>query len=517
MRSALPYALGVAAVAAALLLSLLPVWCPRYPFLLFYPCVVLAAWYGGLGPGLVATAMSIAVLWLVLQPLGLLVPQGPWDLLGWSVFVAVNVFISGVSEALHRARRRAEAARDAARTSAADAQAFFEAASVGTAQADLRGRFLMVNARLSEITGYSRDELLRMSFFDITHPDDREATRRAAVALRDGDAHEFRLEKRYLRKDGRVVWADVNAAPVRDAAGRLLYTVSVIQDITARRRYQEDLESSEQRFRSLVSATAQIVWTADANGFAVEDSPTWRAFTGQTFEEFKGRGWMDAVHPDDCERVRTDVLAALAGRQGFESEYRLRRPDGSWSWTVARGTPILDVNGAIREWIGTNTDITDRKRADEALRTSEERLRAALEIGGVGIWELDLQRGRGYWSATAFGVIGLDPDITAPAQRAWRALVHPDDSGAVVTEFRRARDARDEYRCEHRVVRPDGVVRWLDARGRFFYDEDGKAVRMLGAFVDVTDRIAAEVEREDLLGVAERARAEAEEIGRAHV
>src|SRR5262249_32855755 len=144
MRRALPYGLGIAAVAAALLLSLLPGWCPRSPFLLFYPCVVLAAWYGGLGPGLVATAVSVAVLWLVLQPLGLLVPQGPWDLLGWSVFVAVNVFISGVSEGLHRARRRAEAARDAARTSAADAQAFFEAARVGAAPAALRGRFLMV-------------------------------------------------------------------------------------------------------------------------------------------------------------------------------------------------------------------------------------------------------------------------------------------------------------------------------------------------------------------------------------
>src|SRR5262245_14380003 len=120
MQRALPYGLGVAALAAALLLSLLPVWCPRYPFLLFYPCVALAAWYGGLVPGLVATGVSIAILWLVMQPLGLLVPYGPWDLLGWSVFVGINVFISGLSEGLHRARRRAEGARDAARASAAD-------------------------------------------------------------------------------------------------------------------------------------------------------------------------------------------------------------------------------------------------------------------------------------------------------------------------------------------------------------------------------------------------------------
>src|SRR5215475_1408033 len=101
MRKALPYGLGVAALAAALLLSLLPVWCPRYPFLLFYPCVALAAWYGGLWPGLVATGVTTGVLWLALPPFGLLVPQGPWDLLGWGVFVAVNVFMAGLSEGLH--------------------------------------------------------------------------------------------------------------------------------------------------------------------------------------------------------------------------------------------------------------------------------------------------------------------------------------------------------------------------------------------------------------------------------
>jgi two-component system CheB/CheR fusion protein len=95
------------------------------------------------------------------------------------------------------------------------------------------------------------------------------------------------------------------------------------------------------------------------------------------------------------------------------------------------------------------------------------------------------------------------------------ALVHPDDIAAVEAEWTRARDARDEYRYAHRIIRPDGVVRWLDARGRFFYDEEGKPVRMLGAFVDVTDRKVAEAEREDLLGLAERARAEAEAGSRA--
>src|SRR5262249_11040283 len=151
----------------------------------------------------------------------------------------------------------------------------------------------------------------------------------------------------------------------------------------------------------------------------------------------------------------------------------------------------------------------------EAWRASETRLQAALEVGGIGIWELDLERGLGYWSPMAFTVIGIEPERTAPDQGTWRALVHHDDIGAVEAEFTRARDAHDEYRCEHRVVRPDGVVRWLDARGRLFYDEDGKAVRMLGALVDVTNGKMAETEREELLGIAERAGADAEAGSRA--
>jgi len=149
------------------------------------------------------------------------------------------------------------------------------------------------------------------------------------------------------------------------------------------------------------------------------------------------------------------------------------------------------------------------------LRTSEARLRAALEVGHIGIWELDLERGLGYWSPTAFAVTGIDPVATASDKNTWRALLHPDDVAAVEAEWTRARDAREEYRYAHRIVRPDGVVRWHDARGRFFYDEDGRPVRMLGAFVDVTDRKVAEAEREDLLGIAERARVEAEAGSRA--
>jgi len=150
---------------------------------------------------------------------------------------------------------------------------------------------------------------------------------------------------------------------------------------------QEQLRTSETRFRSLVVATAQVVWTAAPDGLVVEDSPTWRAFTGQTFEEGKGWGWLAAIHPEDRRRVENAWSNAVAQRTNFAVEYRLRRPDGSYSWMIARGTPVLNGDGSVREWIGANTDISERKRAEverERLLVVAEQARAEAEAASRG-------------------------------------------------------------------------------------------------------------------------------------
>jgi PAS domain S-box-containing protein len=97
-----------------------------------------------------------------------------------------------------------------------------------------------------------------------------------------------------------------------------------------------------------------MVWSTDASGVVTVDAPSWRAFTGQTWEEYRGYGWLDAVHEDDRTRARAAWLAAVASRTSYEVEYRTRRHDGEFRWTVARGTPVLDRDGQIVEWIGCN-------------------------------------------------------------------------------------------------------------------------------------------------------------------
>ena len=130
------------------------------------------------------------------------------------------------------------------------------------------------------------------------------------------------------------------------------------------RRAQDAMRRSEERFRALVEASSQIVWTADGAGNIIEDSPSWRAFTGQTFEQRRGSGWLNAYHPNDHKRVQMQWEDATARKKPLEAQYRLRRYDGQWRWTLVRAVPLLSADGSARGWVGMNTDITERKQAE---------------------------------------------------------------------------------------------------------------------------------------------------------
>ncbi|EEF22003.1 two-component sensor histidine kinase bacteria, putative, partial [Ricinus communis] len=152
------------------------------------------------------------------------------------------------------------------------------------------------------------------------------------------------------------------------------------EDVTEKTEAENALRLREERFRSLVLATSQIVWSNTPDGRVDEDSPSWRAFTGQTYEEWREFGWLEAVHPDDRAATKAAWLACVATKTLFEARYRLRRSDGAYRWTEVRGVPILDTEGAIREWIGTNTDIHEivLAEAELAQRLEREKRNAAL-------------------------------------------------------------------------------------------------------------------------------------------
>jgi PAS domain S-box-containing protein len=175
-------------------------------------------------------------------------------------------------------------------------------------------------------------------------------------------------------------WVRALAHPVKDEQGTVVEVMLMHDDITEQVEAVEALRVREERFRSLVMATSQIVWTSTSDGRVEEDSPSWRAFTGQSFAEGKDFGWLSALHPEDLERARALWQECVATRTVFETEYRLRRADGTYRWTAVKSVPIVDAEGAVREWIGANTDIHERvmAQAELAQRLDREKRNSAL-------------------------------------------------------------------------------------------------------------------------------------------
>jgi PAS domain S-box-containing protein len=165
----------------------------------------------------------------------------------------------------------------------------------------------------------------------------------------------------------------------------------VLGKIDGRRQEAEDQRKSEARFRSLINATSQIVWTTNAEGQMLDDSTSWEAYTGQTVEEYKGWGWLAAVYPGDRDRVAQVWQQAVDTKGVYEIEYRLQSAEGEYRYCWVRAVPVLAPNGSIQEWIGTCTDIHDRKQAETALQEKTHLLQLILHSMGDGMIVADEQ------------------------------------------------------------------------------------------------------------------------------
>ncbi|HWB80297.1 MAG TPA: PAS domain S-box protein [Nannocystaceae bacterium] len=184
------------------------------------------------------------------------------------------------------------------------------------------------------------------------------------------------------RPDGTITRVLADAQPLRDEQAHPLGALLVMRDVTGEHELEQRRRLQESRFESLVHATAQMVWTAGADGAVVEDSPSWRAFTGQTYEQYRGFGWLDAVHEGDRELVRRVWLTAVESSSGYEVEYRVWHHAGEFRWSFARGAPVRDADGVVREWVGCNWDVHAMKSAQEtAARAAEFH---QLMLGVVG-------------------------------------------------------------------------------------------------------------------------------------
>jgi PAS domain S-box-containing protein len=263
-------------------------------------------------------------------------------------------------------------------------RSIFDNALEGIFQSTPEGVFISANPAFARMLGFASPEELMRERNDITQQSYSEPGKRQEfkrLLEEHGVVSDFEFEVK--RKDGSTIWISENARAVRDAAGNTLYYEGSAQDITERKRSAEELHRSVERFRSFTKATSQLVWQTDPTGHVLEDLPSWRAYTGQSPEEILGAGWAECLHPKDRKRTQRRWAECRASKSLYEIEHRIRGADGTYRLFSVRGVPVLDGGGAIREWVGTNTDITERSRAEEVLGESERRFRFLNDLGNA--------------------------------------------------------------------------------------------------------------------------------------
>jgi PAS domain S-box-containing protein len=312
----------------------------------------------------------------------------------------------------------------------------FYQAAVGIAQTGIDGQWMLVNDRLCEILGYSREELRGKRFIDITHPDDREASVTAIRKLIAREIPSWSTEKRYIRKGGATAWARVRVSLVRDRYRQPLYFISVLEDVTERMLAQEKLRESEERFRNMADAAPVMIWVSGPDKGCIFFNKVWLEFTGRTMDQESGNGWAAGVHPDDRDRCFAIYSSSFESRRSFQMEYRLRRADGEYRWLLDNGVPRFALSGVFQGYIGSCVDITERKHEEELreeLRLERERLaeargmerfRLSFEeapvgmalVGGDGVW---LRVNRALCEMTGYS----EKELTSRG----RNITHPDD------------------------------------------------------------------------------------------
>ena len=319
----------------------------------------------------------------------------------------------------------------------------------------------------------------------------------AQLAASTGQAVEDR-EFNLVFPDGRSVHMLMGAVPLFDTEGRVRGSVAAGLDVTGRKQSEDALRESEERFRSMADGCPAVIWVTDAEGENRFVNRTYREFFGVTSEEAEGHKWKPLIHPADEPEYVGAAVNAVRDRAPFKAEARMRRTDGEWRSVASYGEPRFSPGGEFLGHGGISMDVTERNRAKEALRESEERLRLTLDAAQVGTFEFWPETGKLLWDDNNKRIWGLGPGEEWTYSEAIRR-VHPDDrektEGLVRAAFDPASDG--SYDCEYRILLPDGSIHWTVAKGRVYFEGEGenrRAVRMTGIQLDTTGRKQAEEE-----------------------
>lgn len=337
----------------------------------------------------------------------------------------------------------------------------------------------------------STDELWRK----MLHPDDRQAAEGSLQDYVEGRAESYDIEYRVIVKSGEIRWHRGTGLIVeRDAEGKPVRMIGTNMDITERKRIKAALQQSEQRYRIAMQAAKAAIWEWDIESSEQNVDDLWFEQYGYRRGEIPAtyESWITLVHPEDRERSNRAMLDYLEGRtEAYLNEFRAFVKSGELRWFSGTGMIAeRDAEGKPKRIIGTNMDITDRKRAEARLRATLDRLKMATDAAHIGIWSWSFADDMLDWDERMYEIYGVDPNRYPKGigYQVWFDAVHPEDKQKATDEMGLSKKRNLPSYREYRIVRPSGVVRHIQCASVVDFGADGKPIKMIGINRDITEQ-----------------------------
>ena len=371
------------------------------------------------------------------------------------------------------------------------------------------------NSGAEALTGYGLAELRAGTPLSWVHPEDRDHVLELWGKVFNGQAVE-QVVHRLITKKEATKWVAASWGPVEDESGycvgirgtcqditervlaeRLLEQTNqrfrtIVEEIAERKRAEQALRESEQRFRQVADAAPVMIWVSDVNQRCTFVNKPWLDFVGRRAENESTNGWPGCIHPADLDSSLRTYNCAFEARRSFQMEYRARCAEGEYRWLLDNGTPLFG-DGKFTGYIGSRIDITERKRIEERLRVSEERLKNSERLAHVGNWHWDIETNRVAWSEEMFRIFGLPQDYIPVYEDFLQALI-PKDRNRVAQEIRDGLEKKKGYANEYQIVRPSGELRTISCITEVLLNKKNSPISMFGACQDVTESRQAQKE-----------------------
>lgn len=423
------------------------------------------------------------------------------------------------------ARKTAEMAL---RASESRFRAAFASAAIGMALISTSTRrFLQANHAFCGMTGYSEEELLSLTFAQITHPDDVPMAQLRVQSVLSGDVNSYQLEKRFIRRDGNPIWTRISVAAIRDEKDRPQYLIVLVEDVSNRKLAEERALEGEERWQLALQGINDGLFDWDSRTNKIFLSPRWKEMLGFRDDELPSEAgvWEALVHPEDLPLAQAAVQAHLDGiTEHYVCEYRIRCKDGSLKWILARGKAIRDDNGAPLRMIGAHSDITSRKLAEERLRFQaghDELTGLANRSEFLSRLEDEVAQAKSTGTACCLCVCDIDRFKSVNDRYGHQAgddvLVHfAELLREIGNRSLAGRMGGDEFHVVFPGAQPDAVLNWLETLRKRLVERTFQSPR--GGFsVTASFGIAELLPNlgvESLLETADQALYRAKELGR---